>query len=112
MYKSILFASFNQLCTTFGLGSTDFFRFFQLQTHSPQFPQAASHGGIDLVLQAKSLPKGHISFLYNLLSPTNDTFVNKIRADWEAELQVNISDPLWKKTLKAVNSSSSCARLS
>ena len=115
LYIDGLFTSFNQLRSTFGLGGTDFFRFFQLRdfarTHSPQFPQAPPRSGIDLVLQARSLPKGHVSFLYNLLSPINDTSVNKCRAGWEAELQISISDALWKKALKAVNSSSSCARL-
>ncbi len=53
-----------------------------------------------------------MSYLYNLLSSTNDSAVNKSRADWEAELQISISDALWKKALEAVNSSSSCARLS
>lgn len=116
LYIDGLFASFNQLCSTFGLDKTDFFRFFQLRdfarTHSPQFPHAPLLSGIDLVLQARSLPKGHISFLYKLLSPTNDSSVNKSRNDWENELQINITDELWKKALEAVNSSSSCARLS
>lgn len=88
--------------STFGLRSTDFFRFLQLcdfaRTHSPQFPQAPPSSGVDLVLQAKSLYKGHISFLYNLLSPFNDLTVNKSRADWEAELQMNFSDTLWGKS--------------
>ena len=116
LYINRLFASFNQLCLTFGLGNTDFFRFFQLRdfarTYSSQFPQAPPLSGMDLVLQAKSLPKGHVSYLYNLLSPTNDSSVNKSRTGWETELQISISDALWKKALKAVNSSSSCARLS
>ena len=85
-----LFASFNQLFSTFRLGNTDFFRFFQLcdfaRTHSPQFPQAPPLSGMDLVLQAKSLLKGHVSFLYNLLSPTNESSVKKSRNDWETEL--------------------------
>lgn len=82
------------------------------RTHSPQSPQAPPLSGIDFVLQAKSLSKGHVSFLYNLLSPINDSSVNKSRADWETELQISISDALWKRELEAVNSSSSCARLS
>lgn len=102
--------------STFGLRSTDFFfAFFNFVTLPepipPQFPQAPPSSGVDLVLQAKSLYKGHISFLYNLLSPFSDLTVNKSRADWEAELQMNFSDTLWEKALAAVNTSSSCARL-
>lgn len=79
------------------------------RTHSPQFPQAPPLSGADLVLKAKSLPKGHVSFLYYLLSPTIDWVVNKSRADWESELQTSFCNALRKK---ALNSSSSCARLS
>ena len=115
LYIDGQFASFNQLCSAFGLYNTDFFRFFQLrdfaQTHSPHFPQAPPLNGIDLILQAESLPI--CSFLYDLLSPSNDSAVNKSRADWETELlRISISDALWRKAMESVNSSSSSARLS
>lgn len=116
LYIDGLFASFDQLRSTLGLNNTDLFRFFQLRnfarTHSSQFPQTPPPTGVDLVLRAKSLPKGHVSYLYNFLSPTDNSSVDRSRSDWEKELQMNISDTLWKRALEAVNSSSSCARLS
>lgn len=78
----------------------------------PQFPHTPLPGGIDLVLHAKKISKGHISFFYNLLSPSSDLAVNKVKAKWESELQISISDEFWKRALKAINSSFSCARLS
>lgn len=116
LYIDGIFASFDQLRSTFSLNSSDFFRYFQLRdfarTHSSAFPQAPSPSGIDLALKAGLLPKGQVSFLYNLLLAPNEPAVNKIKAEWEDELQVNLSDDFWKKAFKAVNSSSSCARLS
>lgn len=116
LYIDGIFASFNQLCSTYNLCNTDFFRFFQLRdfarSHSSQFPHAPPLSGIDLVLQFKSLPKGHISHFYNLLTPTNSSVVDKSRADWETELQINISNSFWERALSAIHSSSSCARLS
>lgn len=37
---------------------------------------------------------------------------NKIRTNWEKELQITFSDDFWKEALRAVNSSTSRARLS
>ncbi|XDV36150.1 hypothetical protein PO909_005994 [Leuciscus waleckii] len=95
---------------------SDFLRYFQLRdfarTHSPQFPQIPPPSGIDLIIKAETLSKGHISYFYNLLSPSSDSVVNKIRTSWENELQISLSEDFWEKALRAVNSSSSCARFS
>lgn len=98
------------------MNSSDFFQYFQLhdfsRTHSPAFPQVPNSSGIDLALKARVLPKGQVSFLYDLLFTTNDAVINKIKADRQFELQTNLSEDFWIKALGAVNSSSSCARLS
>lgn len=110
------FASFNQLRATFGLNQSDFFRYFQLRdfvrSHSPTFPQILPSSGLDHILPADALSKGHVSYLYELILPPSETMVEKIKANWESELQTNLSDHFWGKALEAVNSSSSCARLS
>lgn len=65
--------SFEQLRKTFNFSGSDFLRYFQLRdftrTHSPQFPQIPPPSGIDLIIKAETLPNGHISYFYNLLSP-------------------------------------------
>ena len=38
--------------------------------------------------------------------------IEKIKANWENDLQIKFSDQFWGEALEAVNSSSSCARLS
>ena len=116
LYVDGSFASFNQLHATFGLNQSDFFRYFQLRdivrSHSPTFPQILPASGLDHILPADALSKGHVFYLYELILPTSETMVEKIKANWESELQINLSDHFWGKALKAVNSFSSCARLS
>ena len=59
----------------FWLASSDFFRYFQLcdfaRTHSPAFPLIPTTTGMDHVLLANTTTKGHVSYLYDLLLPTN-----------------------------------------
>lgn len=116
LYVDGLFASFNQLISAFNLDKLAFFRYFQLRdfakTHATSFPHIPTPSGIDLALKAKTLTKGHISFLYSLLSLTNESIVNNVKMSWESELQLNFSEVLWEGAIGAVNSSSSCARLS
>lgn len=102
LYTDNLFTSFDQLRVAFSLGSSDFFRYFQLRnfarTHSPQFPQIPPPTGIDLrgggdiVLKARTLPEGQISYFYDLLSPADESIINRIRTDWEKELQMTFSE--------------------
>ncbi len=110
------FASFNQLHATFGLNSSDFFRYFQLRdfarAHSPSFPQIPPSSSLDHILSAAALPMGYISYLYELVLPTSESMIEKIKANWESDLQIKFSDRFWGEALEAVNSSSSCARLS
>lgn len=116
LYIDGVFASFNQLRAAFGLCGSDFFRYFQLRdfakTHSSSFPQTLPSGGVDLILEARDLTRSHVSYFYNLFSVTEETSINKIKADWEGELQLTLSDDFWEGALQAVNASSSCARLS
>lgn len=42
--------------------------------------------GVDLLLKERALPEGHISYFYDLLTPGDDSFINKIKVDWEKEL--------------------------
>lgn len=116
LYIDGVFASFNQLISTFNLHRSDFFRYFQLRnfakTHATSFPQTPTPSGIDLALKAKTLTKGHISFFYKLLSPTDESIINRIKLSWESELQLNFSESFWEGAIGVVNSSSSCARLS
>lgn len=110
------FASFDQLCKIYLLNNSDLFRYFQLRSfarsHCPQFPQMPPPSGVDLLLEARALPKGHVSYFYNLLQTGDESVVDKIRAKWQEELQMVFSNEFWNGALKGVNSSSSCARLS
>lgn len=96
LYIEDLFASFlhfsyistyNQLISTISLNRSDFFRYFQLRdfarTHTTSFPHIPTASGIDLIIKAKTLSRGRISYLYNLLSPTNKSILNKIKMEWE-----------------------------
>ena len=95
-----IFVSFNQLISTFNLHKSDFFRYFQLRdfakTHATSFPQVPTPSGMDLVLKARTLSKGHISYFYNLLSPANESILHKIKISWESELQLNLSVVFWE----------------
>ena len=70
-YIDGMFASFTQLRTTFNLQNSDLFRYFQFRNfarlNTLAFPQIPAASGIDHILTVTQLPKGHISFLYNLL---------------------------------------------
>lgn len=67
---------------------------------------------MDLALKAKTPLKGHISYFYTLLSSTSESILHKIKMNWESELQLSFSETFWERTIGAVNSSSSCARIS
>ena len=115
LYVEGSFASFNQLRAIFGLVSSDFFWHFQLRdfarTHSPAFPLIPTTTGIDRVLLANTTTKGHVSYLYDLLLPANELTMEKIKSNWENELQVTLSDQFCSKALKNIKLSSSCMRL-
>ena len=116
LYINGFFASFNQLISCFNLNKSDFFRYFQMRhfakTHTTSFPQIPTPNGMDLALKAKALLKGHISYFYNLLSPSSESLLHKTKMSWESELQLSFSESFWEGAIGAVNSSSSCARLS
>lgn len=83
LYIDGIFASLNQLISTFNLHKSDFFWYFQLRdfvkTHATSFPQIPTPSGMDLALKAKTLSKGHISFFYNLLSSASESILHKIK---------------------------------
>ena len=116
LYIDNQFASFDQLRIALELRASDFFRYLQMRsfakTHSAQFPSAPPPTGVDLLLRAESLPRGHVTYFYHLLCPGDESAINKIKASWEGELQTDLSEDFWTEALSAVNSSSSCARLS
>ena len=64
LYINGIFASFNQLISTFNLNNSDFFRYFQMRhfakTHTTSFPQIPTPNGMDLALKAKALLKGYL----------------------------------------------------
>lgn len=101
--------SLGDLYAAFNLNTLEFFRYFQLRDFAKTH---TTPSGIDLTLKAKTLTKGHIFCLYSLLSSTNESIVNKVKMNWESELQLNFSEALWEGPIGAVNSLSSCARLS
>ena len=109
------FASFTQLRTTFNLQNSDLFRYFQFRNfarlNTLAFPQIPAASGIDHILPVTQLPKGHISFLYNLLLTATPPALLNIKVRWETELGTTLSDRFWDAALKNINSSSSCARL-
>ena len=93
-----------------------FFRYFQLQdfarSHCPTSPQILPSSGLDHILPTDALCKQHVCYLYELVLPTSEIMAEKIKANWESELQINLSDHFWGKALEAVKSSFSCSRLS
>ena len=116
LYINGIFAGFDQVISSFNLNISDFFRHFQLRhfakTNTTSFPQIPTPNGMDLALKAKTLVKGHSSYFYNLLSPPSESLLHKIKMNWESELQLSFSETFWGGAIGAVNSSSSCARLS
>lgn len=69
----------------FELNNSNLFRYFQLwnfaKTHYSTFPQIPPATGTDHVLMADTITKGKVSYLYDLLLPTNESVIEKIRAN-------------------------------
>lgn len=50
-----------------------------------------------------------ISIFYDLISSLDLASVAGVRGNWEKELELILTDELWKEALVRVNSTSSCA---
>lgn len=115
LYVNDVFASFNELVTRFNFNKSDLFRYFQLRNFAKKcstlFPKIPTSSGIDLVLRAKTLVKGHISYLYKLTSSPSESLLYRTKMKWESELHMSFSELFWEGAVRAINSSSSCARL-
>lgn len=114
LYCDDTLSSFAQLCTTFNLQQSDLFRYFQirhfLRSNTPSFPEAPPPSGIDKLLPLVKMSRGHISFLYNLLTPDTPPALLKIKIEWKAELGVVISEDWWSEALREIKFCSSCVK--
>lgn len=97
------FASFAQLWALFGLANSDCFLDI--------FKWGILQGLADHILLANTTTEGHVSFLYHLLVPTDESTIEKIKVDWANELLVTLSDQFWSKALENIKLSSSCIQL-
>lgn len=100
------FASFEQLRTKFGLLQSHFFRYLQARHYvlselsNPPRP----------VLSLNPSQKRLISVLYNMMLAQGSAPLVKLRAGWEEDLGLPLSEEMWTSVLKLVISTSLCAR--
>lgn len=115
LYVGDVFASFSELCEKFNLPRSHLFRYFQIlnfvKSNSASFPNAPPDSIIDSILDIPKNQKGLISKIYILFSHLGESFLDKIKGDWEEELGSTIDDRVWDSALTRVNNSTSCSRL-
>lgn len=109
-----IFASFSQLTDQFNIPGTHFYRYLQIRhfiaSRYTTFPNLPEITPLDNILDIDARKKGVIKEIYCLLIEIHTPSLSIIKAHWEKDLGINLSDDLWDSMLKRVHSSSICAR--
>lgn len=109
MYVGNIFAMFKMNYFSNAISTKPiFFCYFQLRhfakMHTASFAQIATLNRVNLVIKAKTLSGGHISYFYTVLTPNSKSVLHKIKTAWESELQMNLSTTFWEKAKGAIQS--------
>lgn len=80
-----------------------------VRTLCPHFPDLPPRSVIDSILEKS---KRKISNIYGTIISLKTMTLNTIRAAWEEELGMEISDQVWIAALDRLNDTTTCARLS
>ena len=102
--------SFQQLKQSRNLPNSHFFRFLQvrafLRTHIPNFERLHRHNTLDCIILHIPGFKGAVSSFYDMLQASVEVSSEKARADWERDLDTEISEDVWDSILGNIHSSS------
>ena len=108
------FASFDQISKKYKLPRPHFYRFLQTRHYMisilPGFPVKPNVNPIDEFLSFDPMIKGAISILYDIISNSNPAPLDKIKADWERDLGLTLTDETWDSVLSSIHKTSLCAR--
>ena len=114
LYTRQTFSSFADLAEKFNLPNTHLFRFFQVRNFVrnkyPQFPNRPPTTLIDSLLLIDPGQRKLISIIYDDIFRLVPTRLNSLKAAWDQDLGVNMSDEQWEDILDSVHTSSICAR--
>lgn len=109
-----VFYSFADLSAKFNLPKTHLFQFLQIrhfvQNKFPQFPNRPPGSMIDSFLTLNTRLKRLTSTIYDQIFKLNSTSLDSLRATWEQDLGITMSDEQWGLILDLVHTSSICAR--
>lgn len=109
-----IFASFSQLTDQFNTPGTHFYHYRQIchfiASRHTTFPNLSEITPLDNILDINARKKGVIKEIYGLLLEIHTPSLSIIKAHWEKDLAIHLSDDLWDSMLKRVHSSSICAR--
>lgn len=114
LYYEGVFCSFQQMCEQFHIPKNHFFRYLQIRDFVrkmfPQFPAPPPCSPYDHILEDPLRWKGIVSILYcKILAPLHIS-LSQIKAWWEEDLEIVISDEDWEAALYRIHKSSVCAR--
>lgn len=114
-YKDVVFSTFSDLRSDFDFPASHLFRYFQIRhcssTLFPNFPSLPTDQPWDDLLTLKLSQKSLISKIYAQLMLFDGHSAVKAQVSWSQELGLDLTDELWDKAVRAVRSSTPCARL-
>ena len=114
LYTDNVFSSFADLSNKFGLPNSHMFRFFQIrhfiQNQNPQFPNRPPDSMLDSFLSLEAGIRKLTSIIYDVISGVIPSRLESLRAAWDQDLGIVMSDDQWEQALDLVHTSSICAR--
>ena len=102
--------SFQHLQQTYDLPSTHLFRFLQIRhyirTHIPRYEHVPKHNILDSLRRLIPGSRGTVSSLYSILMAHEEVSTEKVKNDWEQELNLELNVTDWEGILDRIHSSS------
>lgn len=102
--------SFQWLRQTYDLLSTHLFRFLQIRhyirSHIPDYERMPKHNTMDSLRRLIPGSRGTVSSLYNILMAHVEVSTEKLKNDWEQELNIELNVKDWEGILDRIHSSS------
>ena len=114
MYVEGVFASFQQVKTAFQIHDCHFFRYLQLRsfvsTSYSHFPSRPPDSLLETILDMNANSKGLIGKIYSSINSYNLEPLTRVKRKWEEELEIVISEDVWKSVINNIYLSSICLR--
>ena len=114
LFSGGVFSSFTQLVEKFTIPNSHHFRFLQIRSFTrsitPLFPNMPPSTVMDEIMCFDPTGKKALSRLMHIFSVFTPASLDRIKNEWEQDLQLTIDDDLWEAILQKVHTSSMCAR--